>query len=235
MTRMTHRVITPVSLLALGLTLSATGCGPNAKDQKIQDLTAENQQLKNELADRERQFNDAVVRENEARSTIDELNREMAKLRSGDQVAGKSTDGWITMPSFDMISVPGEVLFPSGRSELTPKGRSTLSKIASDIRSNYPDRDIYVFGHTDNEPIRKSKWKDNWELGAARSLTVIRTMRDMGIANESLVQANCSQYRPKSGNVSPSGKSQNRRVEFYAVRRDGGVQNNAAAQGRDFE
>lgn len=234
MTRMTRKVIAPFSTIALALSMLATGCGPDAKDQKINDLTAENQQLKNELGERERQFNDAVVRENDARSTIDELNRELARLRNGDKVATKNTDGWVTMPSFDMISVPGNVLFASGRAELTAQGRSTLAKIASDIRTRYGDRDIYVFGHTDNEPIKKSKWKDNWELGAARSLTVIRSMRDLGIPNENLVQANCSEYRPKAGN-SASGKSQNRRVEFYAVKNSSGIQNNAEARGGDME
>ncbi len=234
MARMTRRVITSSPLLALVLSIAAVGCGPDAKDQKIQDLTAENQQLRGELGERERQFNDAIVRENEARGTIDELNRELARLRAGDRTA-KGPDGWITMPSFDMISIPGNVLFASGRAELTAQGKTTLQKLASDIRTRYADRDIYVFGHTDDDPIRKSKWKDNWELGAARSLTVIRTMRDLGIANENLVQANCSQYRPRTSNASAAGKSQNRRVEFYAVKRTSGVVDNAAARGADFE
>lgn len=234
MARMTRRVITPITTLALALTALGTGCGPDAKDQKIADLTAENQQLKGELGERERQLNDALVRENEARMSIDELNREIAKMRNGGDKVAKNTDGWVTMPSFDMISVPGNVLFASGRAELTAQGKSTLAKIASDIRSRYADRDIYVFGHTDNEPIRKSKWKDNWELGAARSLTVVRSMRDLGIPNESLVQANCSEYRPKAGNTA-SGKAQNRRVEFYAVKRSSGIIDNSEARGYDAD
>lgn len=230
MTRMTRKVITSLPLCTLALITLATGCGPDAKDQKISDLTAENQQLKNELGERERQFNDAIVRENEARGTIDELNRELAKFRAGNGDKVAKTDGWITMPSFDMISVPGSVLFASGKADLTAQGRSKLAQMASDIRSRYSDRDIYVFGFTDNDPIRKSKWKDNWELGAARSLTVVRALRDLGISNESLVQANCSQYRPK-GN-----KAESRRVEFYAVKRNEGIQNaDSSARGGDAD
>ena len=229
MARMTRKVITSLPLFALALTALATGCGPDAKDQKIADLTAENQQLKNELGERERQFNDAIVRENEARGTIDELNREIAKFRAGNGDKIAKTDGWITMPSFDMISVPGSVLFASGKADLTSQGRAKLAQLASDIRSRFGDRDIYVFGHTDNDPIRKSKWKDNWELGAARSLTVVRAMRDLGIANDSLVQASCSEYRPK-GN-----KAESRRVEFYAVKRSSGIQDNASARYGDAD
>lgn len=234
MTRTTRRVFAPLSTLALALSFLTTGCGPDAKDQKIADLTNENQQLKDELGERERQFNDAIVRENDARATIDELNRELAKMRGGEKVA-KNTDGWVTMPSFDMISVPGSVLFASGRAELSAQGRSTLAKIASDIRTRYGDRDIYVFGHTDNEPIRKSKWKDNWELGAARSLTVVRAIRDLGIPNENLVQANCGEYRPKNSNSANTGKSQNRRVEFYAVKRNSGIMEDTEARAYEGE
>ena len=143
----------------------------------------------------------------------------------------KETDGWVTMPSFDMISIPGSVLFASGKAELTSQGRSKLAEIASDIRARYADRDIYIFGHTDNEPIRKSKWKDNWELGAHRSLTVVRALRSNGIAPDQLIQANCGEFKPRDSNSAVSGRQQNRRVEFYAVKRNAGIIENTSARG----
>lgn len=199
----------------MALAFAVTGCGPDAKDQKIADLTSENDALKGELEDRDRKLNDALVRQGDSQATIDELNQQLAKLRSGQGRDGE----WVTMPSFDMISVPGSVLFDSGKAELTAAGRAKLAQIASDIRSRYSDRDIYVFGHTDDQPIRKSKWKDNWELGAHRSLTVIRAMRDMGVPNDYLVQANCAEFRPKLANTNDRNRFANRRVEFYAVKR----------------
>ena len=242
MPRMSRCLITSFSMLALVLTTVGTGCGPSEKDIKIQDLTAENEQLKNELSDRDRQLNDAIVRENEARETIDELNRELVAARTTtpqprmqqppiEQHA--KADGWIKAPSFDMISVPGSVLFASGKAAVTRKGRSTLARIAGDIRSQYSDRDIYVFGHTDNQPIRKSKWKDNWELGAARALSVVRALRSNGIPNEQLIQANCGPYRPKETNSSNRGRKQNRRVEFYAVKRNVGMIETARGYGTE--
>lgn len=225
-----------ISLFALSFL--AVGCGPNEKDLKIEDLQAENDQLKRELDDKDRQLAEAMARENEARSTVDELNREMARARAdlasrGSQPVAQQPirptqpavvqggDGWISTPSFDMISIPGEVLFASGRAELTSQGRSKLSQLAGDIRSRYGDRDIFVFGHTDNDPIRKSKWKDNWELGAARALTCVRELQQRGLPGNTLIQANCSEFRPSDSNASRSSKSKNRRVEFYAVPRGG--------------
>lgn len=234
MTRMTRTLVSFPSMLALMFLFCASGCGPSEKDFKIEDLSAENEQLKRELNDRDRQLNDAIVRENEARDSIDELNGELARRRD-DLTQQKGAEGWVTMPSFDMITVPGSVLFASGKANLTRKGRGTISRIVSDIRAQYADRDIYVFGHTDNQPIRKSKWKDNWELGSARSLTVVRTMQELGIPNENLVQANCSQFRPKGANASAKGRSKNRRVEIYAVRHDAGLIENATARSRDGE
>jgi len=204
-----------LALVAVALTAFVTGCGPDAKDQKIKDLTAENERLNGDLADRDRQLNDATVRENDARRTIDELNQELAKLRAG----GKAKEGeWTTFANFDMISVPGSVLFESGSADLSASGRKTLSTVASDIRSRYSDRDIYVIGYTDAEPIQRSKWKDNWELGAHRALTVIRALHENGIAYDQLVQANCGEFRPKKM-ASTKRVAENRRVEFYAVRR----------------
>ncbi|MFQ5428687.1 MAG: OmpA family protein [Phycisphaerae bacterium] len=228
MTRMTRNLSASLPFLAL-LALVVTGCGPSKEQLKIEDLTSENDQLKNELNDRDRQLNDAIARENEARSTIDELNRELASLRADAKKSKKSGD-WVITDSFAMISVPGELLFPSGKAVLTRSGRRKLATIASDIRARYPDRDIYVFGYTDNEPIRKSKWKDNWELGAARALTVVRAMSEYGIPPSNLVQASCSKYRPKANNSTPQGRAKNRRVEFYAIKRAGGPLDNTSAR-----
>jgi chemotaxis protein MotB len=222
-----------ISLFALSFL--AVGCGPNEKDLKIEDLQAENDQLKRELDDKDRQLAEAMARENEARSTVDELNREMARVRASaaapqsprpiqqptQPAVVQGGDGWISTPSFDMISIPGEVLFASGRAELTSQGRSKISQLAGDIRSRYGDRDIFVFGHTDNDPIRKSKWKDNWELGAARALTCVRELQQRGLSGSTLIQANCSEFRPSESNASRNTKSKNRRVEFYAVPRGG--------------
>ncbi len=228
MPRMTRSWTLSWPVAALALLLWAPGCGPDAKQLKIDELTAENDQLKGELDERDRRINDALVRENDSRSSIDELNQELAKLRADGQKL-KDGDGWITTPTFDMLTIPGEILFASGKADLTSAGRSKLSQVASDIRSRYPDRDIYVFGHTDDQPIRKSKWKDNWELGASRSNAVIRTLQSFGISGDSLVQANCGQYRGRATNASDQGRRANRRVEFFAVKRNSGIIENTAA------
>lgn len=246
MTRTARTAATRLGLSLFALLFFVVGCKPNEKDLKIEDLTAENDQLKRELDDRDRQLAEAQARENEARATIDELNRELARTRA-DLASARGAnrpvqqapqpvqrepiaqaDGWISTPSFDMISIPGEVLFASGKASLTNRGQGTIAKLARDIQSRYGDRDIFVIGHTDDDPIRKSNWKDNWELGSARALTCVRELQQHGVNGRHLIQANCGQFRPTESNSSRTSKAKNRRVEFYAVPR-GGVLSNSTA------
>lgn len=221
MTRMLRTSFIPFfAILFAGV---IAGCGPDAKDKKIQDLTAENDALKKDLEGKDRDLQDAQMREGDAKSTIDQLNQRLAQMR-GQGATNKEEGKWASFENFDMMSVQGSVLFDSGKSDLTGGGKSKLQQIASEIRSRYNDRDIYVFGFTDDQPIKKSKWKDNWELGAHRALTVVRALHDSGVPNESLVQANCGQYRPKVSNTGgDKNRAQNRRVEFYAVKKKGGI------------
>lgn len=215
-------LIAVFSLLAL---IGTVGCGPDPKKQ-IADLQSEKERLQRDLEDKDKLLAAAGNREGDAQRSIDELNRQIAEMQGkmANQPKGAAdAKGWIGMPGFDMISVPGEVLFDSGKCTLRASGKTALDGILSDIRGKFSDREIYVFGYTDNEPIKKSGWKDNWELGAQRALTVCRYMAAGGLDPRKLIQANCGENRPKASNASKDGKQKNRRVEFYAVvHRSGG-------------
>lgn len=214
-------------LALLSTAILLMGCA-DPKDKKIAELNGELDRLRTDLANRDRQVNDLTTSDEDAQKSIRDLNTRIAEMR--DQMAKAQAAGaesgegkWIGMPGFDMLSIPGEVLFDSGKSVLKPGGRTTMDRIASDIRARYSDRDVYVFGHTDNEPIRKSGWKDNWQLGSERALSAVRYLVAAGIPASRLIQANCGEYRPRVPNSSLASKRQNRRVEFYAVKHSGGV------------
>jgi chemotaxis protein MotB len=211
------------------------GCGPDAKDKRITELTGENERLRADLNDRDGRINELSSRDEDAQKALRDLNRELADLRDrlakAHASAAESPEGrWIGMPGFDMISISGEVLFDSGKATLRPAGRTTLERIASDIRARYADRDIYVFGHTDDEPIKKSGWKDNWQLGAERALTATRYLIRSGIPPAKVIQANCGEFRPRSPGSSVSARKQNRRVEFYAVQKHSGSTEELSAE-----
>ncbi len=114
-----------------------------------------------------------------------------------------------------VISVPAEVTFASGRADLTKGGKSALSVVANTLKREYPGRVYWVEGHTDDDPIRKSKWASNRELSVARAMAVLHYLvEDCGIDDGECVVAGHGEYRPLGDNSSKSGKAKNRRVEI---------------------
>jgi len=84
------------------------------------------------------------------------------------------------------------------------------------LREKYNGKQVDVVGHTDTDPIRKTKdkWKDNWELSAERALTVARYLIQRGIAEDKIRAVGCGESRPIASNSTASGKAKNRRVEI---------------------
>jgi chemotaxis protein MotB len=118
-----------------------------------------------------------------------------------------------------MIGLPSQVLFPSGKAELSERGQKALARIAT-VLAEMPDRRLQVAGHTDNEPIGeklKVEWQDNWELSTARALKVTRFLVDKGVKPENLAAAGHGEFDPVSDNKSANGRRRNRRIELILV------------------
>ncbi len=112
------------------------------------------------------------------------------------------------------VTLTNDVLFSSGKVTLKSSSRSRLNRIAQVIKRDYPGKEVWVIGYTDSDPIRKSKWKDNWQLSTERALAVTRYLIQEGISARHLVAAGRGQYHPVS-----SEKAKNRRVEIVVYTR----------------
>lgn len=110
------------------------------------------------------------------------------------------------------ISLGSDVLFKSGSAALSDAGKKALDDAAAKIKSQYAGKFVMIEGHTDSDPIKVSGWKTNWELGAARSLTVLHYLVSKGLDPATLSGATFSQYQPVAGNDTKDGKAQNRRA-----------------------
>lgn len=112
------------------------------------------------------------------------------------------------------VRVPGDVLFDSGVATLKNSAKSTLDKIASALKSDYEGKAMRVEGHTDNDPLIKTKaqWTDNRNLSLARALAVTRYLEGKGIAGKQIETAGFGEYHPRGND-----KSKNRRVEIVVV------------------
>jgi chemotaxis protein MotB len=106
-------------------------------------------------------------------------------------------------------------LFDAGSATLKRGAHEVLDRVASAVRQNYPNQLIGIEGHTDGDPIRKSKWKSNHELSVQRALAVYEYLRQSGSIPESqLFVAGYGPNLPIAANSNNQGKAQNRRVEL---------------------
>ena len=76
--------------------------------------------------------------------------------------------------------------------------------------------EITVSGHTDDVPlIFGSRYRDNWDLAAARSASVVQTLSSAGlISNDRLEAISYGESRPVETNDTASGRAKNRRIEI---------------------
>lgn len=142
-------------------------------------------------------------------SQINDLQRQLAAL---DNVKVESVNGQIR------FTILNEVLFDSGKAELKQTSKSTLDSVLAIIQQEYAGRDITIEGHTDSDPIQKSKWKDNWELSYNRSIAVLYYfMNEKGIAPERLKAVACGESQPVAANDSNENKRLNRRAVIVVM------------------
>jgi outer membrane protein OmpA-like peptidoglycan-associated protein len=114
------------------------------------------------------------------------------------------------------------LLFPEGLASLKPDAFRPLDEIVNMLKSKYPDEKVIIEGHTDNQPLVKTRetWKQNMNLGYNRAWAVFRYFLDHGIPESRMVVHSYSFNKPLDpGTVnSDDGRKQNRRV---VIRRGG--------------
>jgi chemotaxis protein MotB len=114
------------------------------------------------------------------------------------------------------INLPQDILFESGSATLGREGRATLTQVAT-VLAGIPDREFQVEGHTDNVPIATARFPSNWELGAARALSVIHLLQEQGVRPESVSGAAFGEHRPVADNADQAGRRLNRRIEIVML------------------
>ena len=115
-----------------------------------------------------------------------------------------------------VVALASDILFPSGSAALSKDGRGAVEAVAG-VLASIPDRRFQVEGHTDNVPIKTSQFPSNWELAAARALTVVKTMVDAGLPAGRVSAASFGDGKPAADNATAEGKAQNRRIEIVVV------------------
>ena len=184
-----------------------TGCGVNFYSgrptdvRKIHELSAELERLHQQKESEKDQLR-------EAKEMLErQLKREIADKQVKLEMAERGL----------VLTFVAEVLFDSGKADLKTQAQESLGKVASVIREKVADRGIGIEGHTDNEPIKVSGWKSNWELSTARATSVLHFLEQEGVDPHHLVASGYGEYHPVTPNDSSEGRRKNRRVEIVIL------------------
>lgn len=116
-----------------------------------------------------------------------------------------------------VVTFVAEVLFDSGKAELKKESLPILDKVAKVLREEVPTHHISIEGHTDNQPIKYSPWKSNWELSVHRALSVLHYLESKGVDPTKMSATGYGEYKPVASNQTPQGRQLNRRVEIVIL------------------
>jgi chemotaxis protein MotB len=126
----------------------------------------------------------------------------------------------------DRFVFQSEVLFPVGSDQISPAGNDELGKVAdavAQLAAEIPGDISWVLqvnGHTDKQPVSGGgRFHSNWDLSAARAISVVQFLASKGIAPEHLVAAGYGEFQPLDDENTPDAYAKNRRIELKLTER----------------
>lgn len=241
-------------LILTALILTVVGCGYSedewqaqlakykALEHRNQATEAELQQAKQRVAELEAQLTDMGVKLGEMdsmRAALEDykkraetLERIKARFEALRKKLEKLTDLGLKVEirkNRMVISLPGDVLFASGRDKLRDEGKSVLEQVAEVIK-NDPDlakRHYQVAGHTDNKPLTTTRgmFRDNWGLSLMRAREVLVFLTSPeddrkgggGLDVSHWSASGYGETDPIAPNTTDEGRQKNRRVELILM------------------
>jgi chemotaxis protein MotB len=213
--------------MACGLAVLAlaTGCESPADARQIEFLQGRVAELERAEDDYRAQLAAWQDRGRQSDQALRDLEAKLAAARAElanrpVEVATERQDGWTIGEGIAWTTLQSDILFDSGEITLKPEGRASLREAVRVIQTEFPDRDIWVVGHTDTDPLKRvaGKYVDNMDLSQNRGRVVAQELVNLGIAKERIVAAGQGENNPVEPNT-PATKAKNRRVEIIAVKR----------------
>jgi chemotaxis protein MotB len=113
------------------------------------------------------------------------------------------------------VSLDEKLLFPSGSTEVDPRGKTALRKLAGVLEQNR-DISIMIEGHTDDVPVKPgSKYLDNWDLSVQRATAIIRILLDgTSLDPKRFTAAGRGEFYPIDARKTEDARQKNRRTEI---------------------
>ncbi len=195
------------------LTAKTTEAADCAKQRAELDNT--NKTLAGELATNQTQLTELakVVEQNKAQlAAAKDFQHQFSKMIDSGAIKVSTRHGNL------VLSLPAEVLFPSGVADLSDDGKVKVHEIGFTLKDKGPTNARYlVVGHSDNQPLTSSTFKNNWALSQARALTVAEELVRAGMPPKRLLPAGAGEHDPIAPNDSVKNRARNRRIEIVLL------------------
>ena len=153
--------------------------------------------------------------------------QELARYRS--EFFGRLRDVLGSQPGIrivgDRFVFQSEVLFSKGSDQLESEGQKQIQQLAGTLRAitvKIPktiDWILRVDGHTDQLPIRTTRFPSNWELSTARAISVVKFLVQRGISPTNLAATGFGEFQPIDPRDTEEAYISNRRIELKLTQR----------------
>jgi chemotaxis protein MotB len=157
-------------------------------------VTEEEHQLSEEIMEEKRRLNEVS----------DEFQRALQPFVESQLVGIKQHDFWVE------LEMNSELLFASGKAELSIKALPVLGKVAEVVRN--VSNVINIEGYTDDVPISTGIYPSNWDLSSARATSVVKELIKNNIPPTRLSAVGYGEFHPIADNKTEEGRFRNRRV-----------------------
>lgn len=127
----------------------------------------------------------------------------------------------------DRFVFQSEVFFQTGSDQIGAEGLEELDKLAEavvQLNQEIPQDIPWVIridGHTDRRPITNpdGRFRSNWDLSAARAISVVQHLIAEGVPADRLVAAGFGENQPIEEGDTPEAYDKNRRIELKLTER----------------
>jgi chemotaxis protein MotB len=199
----------------LRMELAASDARRQVVEEETSRLRAEADSLRAAVIAKETELKDAQGTVNVLQTSLQGKQQQLQELEGELQTLNvelEETSRGLT------LTIAESLLYEVGKAELSKDGKALLGNVATILKERFPKNEFIVEGHTDNQPIVRSGWRSNWELGAARALTMVHELVDnQGIAPSRISATTFGEFRPAGANTTTDGRRLNRRAVIVVV------------------
>ncbi len=197
-----------------------SGCACIHKAERTDALEIENQNLRDRIVqlqkEKAKEIEHVVKQKDKELSELEKAKLELEKALKK-EIENYKAKLELTERGL-VITFLSEVFFDSGKDAIREAGKESIRRVAEVLNRDVPGSIVAIEGHTDNQSIKYSDWKTNWELSSARALAVLHYFIDECEVVPTRLSANgYGEFRPVAVNDTEENMQKNRRVEIVIL------------------